>query len=508
MRILVADDMGAMRQTVKRTLNSLGFNEISEAKNGKEAYDVIMAGRDIPGRKIDLAVIDWNMAPISGIELLKTLRADERTKDILFVMLTAEQMRDNILLALQAGVDEYIIKPFTADTVKKKFDNITLRELGKIRKEVDGYLASLRERLEAAGEEEKRKALGGFRKKLAAAGRISPWSFYALMETGKTLLKFGEMDEAEKCFRDVLSKNFGVAEAHKELSRILRERGKIAESAEELRIASMERPGSGEIKQKLGEAYLREGRLDEAIAVLSESMKLLEESRDKRLLARGRSGLGEARMKKGEREGDEAMKQEALRDLGEAARLDPDLVAASYNLMVAFKKAGMTGKAVEVFKSIQNVEPKDAEGWAALGKAYLDQGEKSKALFAFRRADGLSEGRFPVYEEISKALYHARMFDEALSYLDKAKRINPSDVFSYNLAGIIHRMRDESAQALKEYQKASNLDPDNPSIHFNLGVAYYRLGDREKSAERFRKAKSLDPALPELASYMEKLGIA
>ncbi|MGK7344614.1 MAG: tetratricopeptide repeat protein [Candidatus Nitrospinota bacterium M3_3B_026] len=508
MRILVADDMGAMRQTVKRTLNSLGFNEISEAKNGKEAYDAIMAGQDIPGRKIDLAIIDWNMAPISGIELLKTLRADERTKDILFVMLTAEQMRDNILLALQARVDEYIIKPFTAETVKKKFDIITLRELGKIRKEVDDHLASLKDRLEPETAEERKKALGGFRKKLAAAGRISPWSYYALMETGKTLLKFGEADEAEKCFRDVLSKNFGVAEAHKELSRILRDRGKIAESAEELRIASMERPDSGEIKQKLGEAYLKEGRLDEAIDVLSDSLKLLEESRDKRLLARGRSGLGEARMKKGEKDGDEKMRQEALEDFGEAARLDPDLVAASYNLMVACKKAGMTEKAMEIFKSIQEMEPKDAEGWIALGKAYLDQDEKSKALFAFRKAEDLSEGRFPVYEEISKALYHARIFDEALAYLDKAKEINPSGVFSYNLAGIIHRMRDESAKALKEYQKASKLDPDNPSVYFNLGVAYYKLGDGEKSTEQFRKAKGLDPDLPELASYMEKLGIA
>ena len=501
MRIIVVDDMGAMRQTVKKTLNSLGFTDIAEAKNGKEAYDTIIASCDIPGRRIDLGVVDWNMAPISGLDLLKMIRQDKRVKDMIFVMLTAEQMRDNILLALQSKVDEYIIKPFTGATIKEKFDKITARELGKIKKEIDEFFEK-----GAPDEAEAEKAVGHFAGHYRRVGEISPWSFLVPMETGRMFLRFGKLDEAEKWLRKVISINFGVAEAHNLLSQTLRAMGKIPESINELKIAVVERPNSGELKQKLGEAYLREGKIDEAIEILAESLSLLEKSDDTKLKAKSKNSLGRAKIAKGDKEDSKELHEEAAREIKGALALDPDMISASYNLMVAYRKAGMDEKAAEVYKSIQSIEPKDAEGWVALGKSYMDKSEKSKALFAFKKADALAEGRFSVYEEISQSLYKGRVMDEALVYLAKAKELNPSDVFSYNLSGIIHRMADNHAEAVKEYQKASQLDPENAGLFFNLGVAYYKIGDETKSLENFKKAKALDTDLPELNHYMKLLG--
>jgi len=270
----------------------------------------------------------------------------------------------------------------------------------------------------------------------------------------------------------------------------------------------VERPDDGEIRQKLGEAYLKAGRVDEAIETLAGSLELLGKKEDRKLMARSKSSLGRARFTLGEMEGDESAKNRAVDELKEAVGLDPELLSASYNLMVAYRKTGKVEEARRVFESIKSMEPDDAEGWISIGKAFLDKGERSKALFAFKKAAELGGGRFAVYEEISTALYHHKAYKEALDYLEKAKASDPSNVFSYNLAGIIHRVTGEYAAAVEEYKKAAKIDPDDAAVHFNLGVAYYKINEEKKCAESFKKAKSLNPDMPELDSYIERLGIA
>ncbi len=84
MRCIVVDDMGPMRRTVALALRDLGFDDVLNAKNGKEAFDIIIAQHDIPSKNIELAVVDWNMAPITGLDLLKMVRKDKRTRNIFF----------------------------------------------------------------------------------------------------------------------------------------------------------------------------------------------------------------------------------------------------------------------------------------------------------------------------------------------------------------------------------------------------------------------------------------
>ncbi len=118
MLVLVVDDFSTMRRIVKNILRQLGFNNIIEADDGTTAWEILQK------QKIDFIVSDWNMPQMTGIELLRKVRADEKFADLPFLMVTAEAQQENILEAAQAKVSNYIVKPFTADTLKKKIEKI------------------------------------------------------------------------------------------------------------------------------------------------------------------------------------------------------------------------------------------------------------------------------------------------------------------------------------------------------------------------------------------------
>ncbi|MCH8819172.1 MAG: tetratricopeptide repeat protein, partial [Acidobacteria bacterium] len=142
--------------------------------------------------------------------------------------------------------------------------------------------------------------------------------------------------------------------------------------------------------------------------------------------------------------------------------------------MAAFKKTGKADMALAVFDRIKEMEPKDAEGWVALGKAFLDGDEKNKALFAFKNAEKLAKAKYGVLEEISFALYNAHHFTSALEFNKRAKEENPSEKQSYNIAGLIHRAMGNHRLAIVEYQRSIQIDPDDAALYYNVGVAFIK----------------------------------
>jgi two-component system chemotaxis response regulator CheY len=118
MKILIVDDFSTMRRIIKNLLRDLGFNNTTEADDGLTALPILKAGG------IDFLVTDWNMPGMQGIDLLKTVRADEDLAGMPVLMVTAETKREQIIEAAQAGVNGYIVKPFTAATLKDKIDKI------------------------------------------------------------------------------------------------------------------------------------------------------------------------------------------------------------------------------------------------------------------------------------------------------------------------------------------------------------------------------------------------
>jgi len=118
MKILIVDDFSTMRRIIKNLLRDLGFNNTVEADDGLTALPILQAGG------IDFLVTDWNMPGMQGIDLLKAVRADEKMATMPVLMVTAETKREQIIVAAQAGVNGYIVKPFTAATLKEKIDKI------------------------------------------------------------------------------------------------------------------------------------------------------------------------------------------------------------------------------------------------------------------------------------------------------------------------------------------------------------------------------------------------
>jgi two-component system chemotaxis response regulator CheY len=118
MNILIVDDFATMRRILKNILRQIGFTNILEADTGKAAL------AELKKQPIDLILCDWNMPEMSGLELLQNLRSDDGLKDIPFVMVTAEAKKENIMEAVKAGVNSYIVKPFTVETISEKLGKI------------------------------------------------------------------------------------------------------------------------------------------------------------------------------------------------------------------------------------------------------------------------------------------------------------------------------------------------------------------------------------------------
>jgi len=117
-KILVVDDMSTMRRIIKNLLNQLGYKNIDEAEDG-------LAGlQKLRNSKYDFVVTDWNMPNMTGLEMVQEIRKDPNLKNIPILMVTAEAKKENVILAIKAGVNNYIVKPFPAEVLKEKMEKI------------------------------------------------------------------------------------------------------------------------------------------------------------------------------------------------------------------------------------------------------------------------------------------------------------------------------------------------------------------------------------------------
>lgn len=118
MNVLIVDDYKTMLRIVRNLLKQIGFDNVDEAEDGSEALNKMRA------KAYGLVISDWNMEPMTGYELLKEVRSDEELKETPFIMVTAESKTDNVVAARKAGVNNYIVKPFNAATLKNKLEAV------------------------------------------------------------------------------------------------------------------------------------------------------------------------------------------------------------------------------------------------------------------------------------------------------------------------------------------------------------------------------------------------
>jgi len=117
-RFLIVDDMATMRRIIRSILNQLGYQNVDESEDGKVAL------QKLKQQKYDFVITDWNMPNMTGLELVQAIRKDPELKHLPVLMVTAEAKKENVIMALKAGVNNYIVKPFTPATLKQKLEQI------------------------------------------------------------------------------------------------------------------------------------------------------------------------------------------------------------------------------------------------------------------------------------------------------------------------------------------------------------------------------------------------
>jgi len=118
MKILVVDDFSTMRRIIRNILKQLGYSNIEEAEDGDVAFEKLKEA------EYDFVITDWNMPNMTGLDLLKAIRSNEKLKDLKVLLVTAEAEKENVVQAAQAGVNDYVVKPFTADVLEQKIARI------------------------------------------------------------------------------------------------------------------------------------------------------------------------------------------------------------------------------------------------------------------------------------------------------------------------------------------------------------------------------------------------
>ncbi|GIX08374.1 MAG: response regulator [Elioraea sp.] len=118
MNILIVDDYKTMLRIIRNLLRQLDFNNVDEATDGAQALAMLRSGN------YGLVISDWNMQPMTGLQLLQEVRADAKLRNLPFIMVTAESKTENVIAAKQAGVSNYIVKPFNAETLKEKIEKV------------------------------------------------------------------------------------------------------------------------------------------------------------------------------------------------------------------------------------------------------------------------------------------------------------------------------------------------------------------------------------------------
>jgi len=119
MKILVVDDSSTMRRIIKNTLNHLGYKDLLEAEDGAMAWETMTQNSDI-----GVLITDWNMPNMNGLELVKKVRAEQKYADMPIIMVTTEGGKTEVITALKAGVNNYIVKPFTPQVLKEKLEAV------------------------------------------------------------------------------------------------------------------------------------------------------------------------------------------------------------------------------------------------------------------------------------------------------------------------------------------------------------------------------------------------
>ena len=260
--ILIVDDMRNMRRTIKNMLLSLGYRKIEDASDGDEAISLIERYQNVPLRKFQLVILDWNMPRVHGIEVLKFIKKNPIYMDTAVLMVTAENWAVEIMEAAEDHVDAYVIKPFVAKTLEKKIKSIMDKVYNPPEKE-----KLLRDAEKLFYEEE----YGDSKAKLEELLKLDSESARAYRYMGKISMINNDASSAEEHFRKAIKCNKDYTKAYKDLADVLVKTDRSAEAIKILEQAAEVNPRNYPRLLMIGKLYIDRGKYSDLLTLYNKA---------------------------------------------------------------------------------------------------------------------------------------------------------------------------------------------------------------------------------------------
>ena len=488
--VLVAEDMQTMRLILAQALRQAGFMNVERAADGEEAL------KSMQRHGCGLALVDWNMPRMDGLELLERVRSDPQLKDLVFIMVTAETLDIKVIRAAEEKQDAYLTKPISPEKLARRLDLILERRLTTAR-------ALL---LEVQGRKD--QAVDAF----MAASQNRPRAFWPLFGLGGLLTRLGRWDEAERCYQRILELDSTASAALLEMGRLRRAEGRMPEARRLFQQALQESPRFYKAYDAMAEAMLEEGDAASAVKVLSLAMaqqgtenagrqeflgrlqlkleqypeaesafrKALKLKPTRRQvenhLQLGKSLVGQGR----HQEAAEAFKYAARQSLNEERR--DERVQALLFAGIALAKDGESAGSEGIFSRIMDPEewPDGKLPWERsefhrkVGKACLESGLEYQAVRHFSSSlliDGQGQS------EIERLCLNTGAPDLMERVLQETETVQQERAEDCARRGLALVAKGKLQEALAEYRRGLKLDPESGRLFFNLGRLQERLGD-------------------------------
>ena len=204
---------------------------------------------------------------------------------------------------------------------------------------------------------------------------------------------------------------------------------------------------------------------------------------------------------------DPAMLAEAEDALQKSLKLNPNFVSAHYNIMMTYKMMNRPQEAAQSYQEAQKISPERPEDWEALGKSYLENGDKKKAEFAFHSAikDSKEEDSAEIREAIGEAYLEKGMIKEALAAFADSQKADPNSVRIYNRMGIAHRKEGNVDAAIEQYKNAVKVYPKDEAIYYTMATAYIEKGAKDDARAALTKAVNMNPDCKEAKALLGKI---
>ncbi len=492
--VLVVDDMENMVRINKKILESLGFGGVQTALGGEDGIAKIKAQNAV-NAPFDLVLLDWNMPGVAGVEVLKYLRKHEKLQKSYVLMVTAESNRENVILAVQLGINDYIVKPFSPETLSEKLTKVgdmARRDLEKAHKKYLEWRGGELDLGNNLRDRTFRHILAQFEICLKLNGR----NFSAMLSQIDFLLKTKSYIDANEILTYHNDLNRTSSEGHYLHGMLYLMQNKKKRAQELFHRASTLSLDYIPAMIKLGEVALSLHDSKAAINAFAGVMRAIEHRRN---LLEEKLAEAISRSSRGNQEVKDLEKR-----VQDAKSVNPDYLSAGYSLLNLYKVSNDVVKGKEVLAKLTAATPKSAFEWLKVGLAYLKEDEEDKAQSAFKRVEKAAPDNGRNLLEIGIAYQMKEKFAIAQSYFEKAAHYC-NDSKSYNRLGLSLRFQGKLDEAVEAYQEALERDDKDKAAGFNLAQALYEKRQIPESMKLLREIVEFFPDFEEAVERLEYL---